>query len=170
MAAGIPPNKITVVYDGVPLAEHTPEGRRIVAPATEDPAKGRDLVQEAARLAGVEIHFSKNLEADLMDAAMLVYITRQEGLGSAALLAMAAGVPVVASRVGGLMEVVEDGESGILTDNSPAAIARALTRLAGDAELRRRLGARARRRVHEKFSVEAMVRDTLDVYRKVLSC
>jgi glycosyltransferase involved in cell wall biosynthesis len=83
---------------------------------------------------------------------------------------MAAGVPVVASRVGGLMEVVEDGESGILTDNSPAAIARALTRLAGDAELRRRLGARARRRVHEKFSVEAMVRDTLDVYRKVLSC
>lgn len=170
LEAGVPPEKITVVYDGVPVGKHAPGGRRIVAPATEDPAKGSELVREAARLAGVEIHFSKNLEADLAEAAMLVYITRQEGLGSAALLAMAAGVPVLASRVGGLMEVIEDGESGILTDNDPAAIARAMTGLAGDAELRRRLGARARRRVCEKFSVAAMVRGTLDVYRKVLSC
>ena len=170
LEAGVPPEKITVVYDGVPLGEHAPGGRRIVAPATEDPAKGSDLVREAARLAGVEIHFSRNLEADLPQAAMLAYITRREGLGSAVLLAMAAGVPVLASRVGGLMEVIEDGESGVLTDNDPAAIARAMTSLAGDADLLRRLGARARRRVCEKFSVSAMVRGTLDVYREVLSC
>jgi glycosyltransferase involved in cell wall biosynthesis len=170
LKAGIPLEKITVVYDGVPLGEHAPDGRRIVAPATEDPAKGSDLVREAARLAGVEIQFSKNLEADLAQAAMLVYITRQEGLGSAALLAMAAGVPVLASRVGGLTEVIEDGESGVLTENDPVAIAAAMRRMAGDADLLQRLGARARRRVCEKFSVAAMVRGTLDVYHKVLSC
>jgi hypothetical protein len=170
LEAGVPPEKITVVYDGVPLGEPAPGGRRIIAPATEDPAKGSDLVREAARLAGVEIHFSTNLEADLAQAAMLVYITRQEGLGSAALLAMAAGVPVLASRVGGLTEVIEDGESGVLTENDPVAIAGAMSRMAGDAELLRRLGARARQRVREKFSEAAMVRGTLDVYRKILSC
>ena len=170
LKAGIPAEKITVVYDGVPSGKFAPGGRRIVAPATEDPAKGSELLREAARLAGVEIHFSGNLEADLPQAAMLVYITRQEGLGSAALLAMAAGVPVLASRVGGLMEVVEDGESGILTENDPVAIAGAMSRMAGDVELLRRLGARARQRVREKFSEAAMVRGTLDVYRKVLSC
>jgi glycosyltransferase involved in cell wall biosynthesis len=170
LEAGVPPEKITVVYDGVPLGEHAPGGRRIVAPATEDPAKGSDLVREAAGLAGVEVHFSRNLEADLAEAAMLVYITRQEGLGSAALLAMAAGVPVLASRVGGLTEVIENGETGVFTENDPAAIARAMNRLAGDAELLGRLGAQARQRVREKFSVAAMVRGTLEVYRKVLSC
>lgn len=166
LEAGIPPEKITVVYDGVPLGDHAPGGRRIVAPATEDPAKGSRLVREAARLAGVEIHFSRSLEVDLTQAAMLVYITRQEGLGSAALLAMASGVPVLASRVGGLVEVIEDGESGVFTANDPASIARAMTGLMENAELRRRLGAEARRRVCEKFSVAAMVRGTLDVYRK----
>jgi glycosyltransferase involved in cell wall biosynthesis len=170
LEAGVPSEKITVVYDGVPLGEHSPGGRRMVAPATEDPAKGSDLVREAARLAGVEIYFSRNLEAELAEAAMLVYITRQEGLGSAALLAMAAGVPVLASRVGGLTEVIEDGESGVLTENDPAAIADAMRRMAGDADLLQRLGARARQRVCEKFSVSAMVRGTLDVYRGVLSC
>jgi glycosyltransferase involved in cell wall biosynthesis len=118
----------------------------------------------------VGIHFSRNLEADLAEAALLVYITHQEGLGSAALLAMAAGVPVLASRVGGLLEVIEDGQSGVFTGNDPVAIARAMMGLLEDPGLRRRLGAQARRRVCEKFSVAAMVRGTLDVYREVLSC
>jgi hypothetical protein len=170
LEAGIPREKISVVYDGVPPGLQAPQGRLILAPATEDPAKGSEILREAARLAGVEIHFSKNLEADLAQAAMLVYITHEEGLGSAALLAMAAGVPVLASRVGGLLEVIQDGESGVLTENDPAAIARAIARMAGDPGLLRRLGERARERVCEKFSVAAMVRGTLDVYRQVLSC
>ena len=46
---------------------------------------------------------------------MFVYITESEGLGSAVLLAMAAGTPVIASRVGGLPEAIEDGVNGLLT-------------------------------------------------------
>jgi hypothetical protein len=170
LEAGVAGEKISVVYDGAPVGEASAGGRRIVAPATEDPAKGSALVREAARLSGLEVQFSTNLEADLAEAMLLVYISHQEGLGSAALAAMAAGVPVLASRVGGLMEIIEDGESGVLTDNTPEAISRAMQRLAADGELRARLGAQARKRVVERFSVAAMIRGTLDVYEQVVSC
>jgi len=168
--ARVPEKKISVVYDGVPEAAPVEGGRLILAPATDDPAKGSALVAEAAQLAGLEIKFSSNLEADLRDALLFIYITRREGLGSGALMAMAAGIPVVASRVGGLVEVIEDGESGLLVENDPVAIERAMRRLCGDADLRRRLGACARQRVRERFSVAAMVRGTLDVYHRVLTC
>ena len=84
------------------------------------PAKARQIVEQAAALANVPVHFSKNLIKDLPRAAVFVYITELEGLGSAALLAMAAGAPVVASRVGGLPEIVEDGVTGLLTIERPA--------------------------------------------------
>ena len=90
--------------------------------------KGSDLAREGAKIAGVELHLSDDLQADLPSASLLVYITRSEGLGSAALLAMAYGVPVVASRVGGLPEIVSHCENGILTDNEPTAIAQAIRR------------------------------------------
>jgi glycosyltransferase involved in cell wall biosynthesis len=168
--AGVPAEKISVVHDGVPSGEPARGGRLVVAPATEDSAKGTALVREAARIAGMEVRFSENLEEDLGEAQMFVYITHQEGLGSAALMAMAAGVPVLASRTGGLREIIEDGETGLLTENDPEAIAAAMKRLAADGGLRRRLGERGRERVGERFSVAAMVRGTLDVYTRVLSC
>ena len=59
--------------------------------------KGTALALEGARLAGVRGHLSTDLELDLKDAGLFVYITRSEGLGSGVLLAMSAGVPVVAS-------------------------------------------------------------------------
>ncbi len=67
---------------------------------------------------------------------MFVYITRSEGLGSAILLAMSAGVPVVASNIGGIPEIVVDGESGLLVENDAAQIAAAILRLKQDREFR----------------------------------
>lgn len=160
LQAGVPGDKIDVVYDGVRLPERLAEGTRVIAPASRDPMKGSDLVREAAAIAGVEVEFSEDLERDLPSAALLVYVTRSEGLGSAALLAMAHGVPVVASNVGGLPEVVV----GALTDNDPVAIAAAIHRvIESGAELR----ARARRVVEEKFTVERMVDETRRVYERV---
>ncbi len=166
--AGVPPEKISVVYDGVPLNEQQAEGGLIVAPGSWDPMKGRAVVARAAELSGIPIHFSDSLDDDLRRACVFVYITKQEGLGSAVLLAMASGVPVVASRVGGLCEVIEDGETGLFAGNSPEEIAAAVRRLLDDADLRRRLGVRARERVKERFSVERMVRETVCVYEEVL--
>jgi len=166
LAAGVPPARISVVYDGVPEMPEARGGASILAPATDDPRKGSALLAEAALIGGFQVHYSKSLAADLDDAAVFVYITHQEGLGSGALLAMAAGVPVVASRVGGLQEVVVDGDTGLLVENDAAAIARAVRRAAGDREM----GRRGRERAAKLFSLDGMVEGTLAVYDRILGC
>jgi len=172
VAGGVEPEKISVIYDGVPAGE-TPirSEHRITALAidSDDPGKGKKVIEEAATLANVPVCFSKNLLRDLPDAAIFVYITDLEGLGSAVLLAMAAGTPVLASRVGGLPEAVEDGESGLLTSNEPRAVADGILRLLNDRKLAEALAGRARARVEQQFSLERMVNETVRVYERILS-
>ena len=169
--AGIPGDRITVVYDGVsiPPAFKAEARTRVLALDSSDPGKGKAILEEAAALCHVPISFSTSLPRDLPEAAMFVYITSAEGLGSAALLAMAYGVPVIASDVEGLREVVRDGETGLLTSNEPAEVARAIERLLQDRALADRLAARARMRVEKEFSLDRMVNGTLRVYEKILA-
>lgn len=172
LGAGIAPDRITVVYDGVPIQTPPPksEGRSgVVALDSDDPAKGKNLVEHAGSIARVGVHFSKNLIADLRSAAVFVYITELEGLGSAALLAMAAGAVVLASRVGGLPEIVEDGVTGLLTVNDPRAIAEGLERLLTDPVLAARLSAAARVRVEQEFTIDRMLNGTIAVYERMLT-
>jgi glycosyltransferase involved in cell wall biosynthesis len=140
----------------------------VVALDSDDPAKGRDLMEEAARLTGMAVHFSTDLTRDLVRASMFVYITRAEGLGSAALLAMAMGVPVIASNVGGLSEVLDFGEAGLLTANSPAEISAAMRRVREDSALAQTLIERGKRRVAEHFTSQVMVQRTIESYRRAL--
>ncbi len=168
--AGVPAERVAVVYDGVPLPERAAAGSRILAPRSEDPEKGSALARAAAEAGGFEVCFSRSLAEDLPQAALLLYVTKSEGLGSAALLAMAHGVPVVASRVGGLAEAVSEGETGLLVENEAGAIAAAVNRLRGDAGLRAQMAEAARRRAVERFAVERMVAGTVAVYDRVLSC
>lgn len=174
IAGGVPETKIDVVYDGVPVPpparDRQAAGFAVLAPATGDPQKGSDLLLEAARMAALTVNFSHNLEADLPSADLFVYITRSEGLGSAVLLAMAAGVPVIASRVGGLPEILTHGENGWLTANDPLSIAQAIQTLLADRALASRLAVAGRRTVEERFSVATMVDQTVQVYRRVLAC
>jgi Glycosyl transferases group 1/Glycosyltransferase Family 4 len=170
--AGILAERITVVYDGVPIELPPPksEGRSgVVALDSDDPQKSKKIVEQAAALANVPVRFSKNLFQDLLRAAVFVYITESEGLGSAALLAMAAGAVVLASRVGGLPEIVEDGVTGLLTSNEPRTVANGIERLLGDPELAARLSAAARARVEQQFTIERMMNQTVQVYERMLS-
>ena len=80
---------------------------------------------------------------------------------------MARGVPVVASRTGGLVEVIEDGVSGLLVNNESAAIAAAVQSLLNDRSYRAAIGVAARRRVERQFSIDAMVDQTIQVYERV---
>ncbi|HKE29501.1 MAG TPA: glycosyltransferase family 4 protein [Bryobacteraceae bacterium] len=164
----VPGEKIGVVYDGVPLLKPS-SGSAVIAPASADPLKATPLTLDAARLASVELKLSTALERDLGDAGVFVYITESEGLGSGALLAMAAGVPVIASKVGGLPEIVVHRETGLLVDNDAAAIAEAIRELRAGPDLARRLGEAGRKRVQENFTVDHMVRRTMEVYRQVLT-
>jgi glycosyltransferase involved in cell wall biosynthesis len=81
---------------------------------------------------------------------------------------MAYGVPVVASRVGGLPEIVRHEETGLLVENSAEQIAAAVRRILNDAGLADRLAAAGRALVESRFTMERMAADTLAVYRKVL--
>jgi glycosyltransferase involved in cell wall biosynthesis len=156
MEGGVPEEKIVVVYDGVPIL-NVARGHRILG-----------LEKDSALLAHMGLTIITDLEKELADAAMLVYVTNSEGLGSGALLAMSAGVPVIASNVGGLPEVIRHGENGLLVDNDADAIRRAIQELRDDPERGRRIGEAARQTVLERFTVDQMVRRTMDVYRQVL--
>jgi len=81
---------------------------------------------------------------------------------------MACGVPVIASRVGGLPEVVEHERTGLLV--GPGELEGALHRLLDNPAEAAEMGARGRERVKEKFTVEAMVQATLRAYGEIVSC
>ncbi|HVT95849.1 MAG TPA: glycosyltransferase family 4 protein [Bryobacteraceae bacterium] len=170
IAAGVPEQKIVVVPDGVRFPEFANAGASaVLALDSHDPGKCGVLLREAAAAARVDILFSSDLNRDLPAASVFVYLSESEGLGSAALLAMAHGVPVVASRVGGLPEAVEDGVTGLLTANDAASVAACLRRLLDDEPFRLRLGAQARERVRQRFTIQKTAADTLLAYRKVLA-
>lgn len=93
-----------------------------------------------------------------------------EGISNTILEAMATGLPVVATRVGGNPELVEQGVTGTLVGaEDPRALADALATYIGDADRRRVEGARARQRAEERFSIGSMVAGYLAVYDAVLA-
>ncbi len=93
-----------------------------------------------------------------------------EGLPNVILEAMAAGLPVVATRVGGVPEVVVAGETGLLVPpRDPDALSRAIVTLLRDPALRQTMGRAGQERVRHRFSVEQMVRRTESLYERLLA-
>lgn len=128
--------------------------------------RARDLgVHHAVRLLG-----HRPDARDLLDAAdVFVLPSRQEAMPMAALEAMEAGLPVVATRVTGTTEVVQDGVTGrLVRPDDPAALAQALAEVLADDDLRRRLGARGREVFARRFTAARMTAETLAVYRRTL--
>jgi glycosyltransferase involved in cell wall biosynthesis len=106
---------------------------------------------------------------DVPDLLSLVTVSvlpsLSEGLSNVIIESMAAGLPVVATAVGGNLELVEDGVTGFLVPaRDAAALARAVDPLLADLELAARLGDAGRRRAEERFSLGAMVRSTESLY------
>lgn len=101
---------------------------------------------------------------------LVVHPALMEGLGVSLLQAASAGVPVVASRAGGIPEAVRDGENGVLVPpGDVAALRAAIAALAADPERRRALGAGGRALMAREFSIDAMVEGNLAVYRELLA-
>jgi glycosyltransferase involved in cell wall biosynthesis len=135
----------------------------------------RARVEEAARRLGnpgTRVHFTgfrDDVPEVLASLDVFVMCSVLEGLCTSALDAQAVGVPVVASAVGGLVEAVADGETGLLVPpRDPDALAAAVARVLRDPALRRRLGDAGRVRVREGFSVKSMVDGTRSVYGRML--
>ena len=103
-------------------------------------------------------------------ADVAVMPSLNEALSNVLLESMAAGAPVVATRVGGTPEALIDGETGLLVPpGDSGAIAAAVARLLDDRELATRLGGAARALISTRFSVEQMVRSTEDLYMDLLA-
>jgi glycosyltransferase involved in cell wall biosynthesis len=95
--------------------------------------------------------------------------SRSEGIPNIALEAMALGKPVVATRVGGIPDIITDGEEGLLVSpEDPPSLARALRRVLDDEALAGRLGGRGRDRVRKSFTPAARAAAVLSLYRELL--
>lgn len=107
----------------------------------------------------------------MLAADALVHPARWEGFGLVLLEAMRAGLPVLATRVGAIPEVVADERSGLLVEpDDPAALAAAMARLASDRGRLARLGAAGRQRLAERFAPERTAERTRAVYEQALRC
>ena len=131
------------------------------------------LAAEVARLGvgdSVRLLGERDDVAQLLARADLVVLSStSEGMPMCVLEAMAAGLPVVASAVGGVPEIVRDGETGILVPpGEPAALAAAIGALIADPARRRRLGEAGRRRAEAEFDVASFRRAHVELYRSLL--
>ena len=150
------------------LAERFPQARMLLAgegPTRTSPpmVQKLDKVRDRVRLCGNIEELSEFYSA--LD--LFVMPSRAEGFGSAALHAMAFGIPVVASRVGGLPEIVSEGETGwLIPADSPSALAEAILAAASDTARLRQLGEKARERARQ-FSTDIMLARTQALYERV---
>lgn len=127
-------------------------------------------VQEAGLAAQVTFLGSRDdVPQQLCKADIAVVPSRWgEAFGFTVIEAMATGLPVIASSVGGIPEIIDHGQTGLLVNKaSPDDIAEAIQRLYEDESLRQRLGAAARERVETYFNVIRVYRQQLDFYREL---
>jgi glycosyltransferase involved in cell wall biosynthesis len=167
---GLPPDGALAVAVGnlYPVKSHAtlvaalaqaPGLRAAIAGRGEEEARLREQalalgVADRLHLLGLRDDIDRVLRA----GDVFVHPSRLEGLPLAILEAMSAGLPVVASRVGGIPEAVVDGETGVLVPTGdPAALAGALRHVLGTPGFASALGAAGRARAERLFSVEAMV-------------
>lgn len=152
------------------LLQRVPRARAIIAGGgdLEDYLCGlaRELgVAERVQVLGPR----KDVPALMHAIDVLVMPSIWEGFGLVLLEAMAAGRPIVASRVATIPEVVADGETGLLVPaGDPLALAEALALLAEQPALASRLGEAGRERLRRQFSLEKMVGDTELLYRELV--
>ncbi len=149
------------------VLEPHPDVRFVVAGEGELRAE----LEELARPLGDRFVFlgARDDVPDLLASfELFAYPSRFEGLCLAVIEAQAAGVPVVATPVGGIPENIRDGETGLLVPpGAPEALAAAIVRLLDDPQLGRNLASRAGPRVRERYARERMVARTLALYESM---
>jgi glycosyltransferase involved in cell wall biosynthesis len=153
VAAAVDSARFLVVGDGV------------LRPAMEEHARALGLAHRV-----VFTGWRRDLPSIYPDLDVLVVSSNNEGTPVSAIEAMAAGCPVVATRVGGLPDLIEDGETGCLVSpRDPIALAGAILGLIRDQQAARRMGEAAQATVAEQFAVERLCRDIEGLYIELLA-
>ena len=158
------------------IAAQLPGTRFLIVGEDPDPAqiRQRELAQLARDLGLEEQVVFAGQRQDVPEVVaaldLLIHCARQEGFGRVLVEAMASGRALVATAVGGIPEVVVDGETGILVPpQDPEAVARAAVELLRNPERRTTMGLAGQRRVRECFSLEAHVAQVQELYEEVLA-
>ena len=159
VARVVPHLKIWIVGDAPASKEAYKEQVQVLIkrlglwPATQFLGTSRDIPEILAHL-------------DLLVLAT----TTHEAFGRVIVEAQASGVPVVATRVGGVIDIIDDGKTGLLVPPAdPGSMSEAAIKIFKDVELSRHLAQDAYNKVREKYNVELMVKNTLDVYQDALA-
>jgi glycosyltransferase involved in cell wall biosynthesis len=127
-------------------------------------AVARELAVDGA------VEFAGHVAEPMRGIDVLVHAAELEPFGLVMVEAMLAGLPVVAPREGGPVEIVRDGVDGLLVDVTDAgAVAAAVLSLVGDPALRARMGAAGRERALERFTAERMARENWELVARVAS-
>jgi len=144
------------------LAGRCPKARLVLAGV--DPPPPAEAVPPNVRRLG----YREDIGEFFAGLDLYMMPSRAEGLGSSALLAMAHGLAVVATRVGGLPEIVAEGRTGwLISPDSPLSLAEAITDAASDATLLAEFGRQARERARQ-FSSDIMIDRTVGLYQRLL--
>jgi glycosyltransferase involved in cell wall biosynthesis len=155
------------------IAKMSTEPRRSVLVLAGD-GSSRISLEARAKQLGIEdrVVFTGRhpaVEDLLYMADVAILPSRREGLPFALLEAMACGLPVIASKVGGVPELITDSVSGYLIEPAHAdQLAQRLSLLYRDEKLRQSLGIAGRTIVKERFSLQSMVEQTVRVYSSIL--
>ena len=175
---------VGIVARLVPIKDHASFFKAAARVARADPAARfvvagdgplRARLESAAREAGLadRTHFLgwwEDLPALYADLDVVALTSRNEGTPVCLLEAMAAGVPVVATAVGGVSDVVRHGETGLLVPpGDPGALAAALAALLGDPERRSALGLAGRRAAYPAYDVKTLIARVETLYRELIA-
>lgn len=166
--AGLRPIKgIDVLIEAAAeVVQHIPDARFTIVGDGPD----REVLEAQARRLGLEPHVEflghrDEIPSLLAATDLFVLPSRSEAFPNALLEAMAAGLPAIATAVGGVLEVVEDDRTGVLVEpEKPAVLARALIGLMRDRDRAARLGRAARAAMRERYSLRSMVQRLEDLY------
>ena len=135
----------------------------------------RETLEQQSRQLGLSgivsfLGWREDLPSVMAGWDIFVMPSLDEGFGIAALEAMAAGLPVIASQVGGLCELVQVGETGwFVPPAAPLDLARRLSQLIRDSQVRQAMGIAGRKRASDAFSTSRMVEQTIAVYDRLFS-
>jgi glycosyltransferase involved in cell wall biosynthesis len=150
--------------------ERLPEARLAILGGGPLEAETRRLAESLGLAEAVSLPGRTAIRDWLARAGVFVHTSRWEGFGIVLLEAMLAGLPVVATRVSAVPEVVVDGETGALVEAGDVeGVARELGKLLAEPEVARRLGEAGRQRARTEFSVARMTERTLEVYAEALT-